>query len=198
MTTYKLLRGMDIEANFKIKKLWFWIPKKIDIRIRNYFISKENSIIYIVKNIYLNSRSKVYITVEFTNEDLEVFTRDLQLDEYLEIRYGEVKDLTYNINPTYPYIEKSEDGNVTEIIMKDDSVRILTSGSINLNNKIAGLIDIEGGLLKKDIRLSLWYKDMRKLIFIKITESGKILYSDISNMIGSTANIHRYIEGVEE
>ena len=198
MTTYKLLRGMDIEANFKIKKLWFWIPKKIDIRIRNYFISKENSIIYIVKNIYLNSRSKVYITVEFTNEDLEVFTRDLQLDEYLEIRYGEIKDLTYNINPTYPYIEKSEDGNVTEIIMKDDSVRILTSGSINLNNKIAGLIDIEGGLLKKDIRLSLWYKDMRKLIFIKITESGKILYSDISNMIGSTANIHRYIEGVEE
>lgn len=198
MTTYKLLRGMDIEANFKIKKLWFWIPKKIDIRIRNYFISKENSIIYIVKNIYLNSRSKVYITVEFTNEDLEVFTRDLQLDEYLEIRYGEVKDLTYNINPTYPYIEKSEDGNVTEIIMKDDSVRILTSGSINLNNKIAGLIDIEGGLLKKDIRLSLWYKDMRKLIFIKITESGKILYSDISNMIGSTANVHRYIEGVEE
>lgn len=198
MTTYKLLRGMDIEANFKIKKLWFWIPKKIDIRIRNYFISKENSIIYIVKNIYLNSRSKVYITVEFTNEDLEVFTRDLQLDEYLEIRYGEVKDLTYNINPTYPYIEKSEDGNVTEIIMKDDSVRILTSGSINLNNKIAGLIDIEGSLLKKDIRLSLWYKDMRKLIFIKITESGKILYSDISNMIGSTANIHRYIEGVEE
>lgn len=198
MTTYKLLRGMDIEANFKIKKLWFWIPKKVDIRIRNYFISKENSIIYIVKNIYLNSRSKVYITVEFTNEDLEVFTRDLQLDEYLEIRYGEVKDLTYNINPTYPYIEKSEDGNVTEIIMKDDSVRILTSGSINLNNKIAGLIDIEGGLLKKDIRLSLWYKDMRKLIFIKITESGKILYSDISNMIGSTANVHRYIEGVEE
>lgn len=198
MTTYKLLRGMDIEANFKIKKLWFWIPKKIDIRIRNYFISKENSIIYVVKNIYLNSRSKVYITVEFTNEDLEVFTRDLQLDEYLEIRYGEVKDLTYNINPTYPYIEKSEDGNVTEIIMKDDSVRILTSGSINLNNKIAGLIDIEGGLLKKDIRLSLWYKDMRKLIFIKITESGKILYSDISNMIGSTANVHRYIEGVEE
>lgn len=198
MTTYKLLRGMDIEANFKIKKLWFWIPKKIDIRIRNYFISKENSIIYIVKNIYLNSRSKVYITVEFTNEDLEVFTRDLQLDEYLEIRYGEVKDLTYNINPTYPYIEKSEDGNVTEIIMKDDSVRILTSGSINLNNKIAGLIDIEGSLLKKDIRLSLWYKDMRKLIFIKITESGKILYSDISNMIGSTANVHRYIEGVEE
>lgn len=198
MTTYKLLRGMDIEANFKIKKLWFWIPKKIDIRIRNYFISKENSIIYIVKNIYLNSRSKVYITVEFTNEDLEVFTRDLQLDEYLEIKYGEVKDLTYNINPTYPYIEKSEDGNVTEIIMKDDSVRILTSGSINLNNKIAGLIDIEGGLLKKDIRLSLWYKDMRKLIFIKITESGKILYSDISNMIGSTANVHRYIEGVEE
>ena len=198
MTTYKLLRGMDIEANFKIKKLWFWIPKKIDIRIRNYFISKENSIIYIVKNIYLNSRSKVYITVEFTNEDLEVFTKDLQLEEYLEIRYGEIKDLTYNINPTYPYIEKSEDGNVTEIIMKDDSVRILTSGSINLNNKIAGLIDIEGGLLKKDIRLSLWYKDMRKLIFIKITESGKILYSDISNMIGSTANIHRYIEGVEE
>lgn len=198
MTTYKLLRGMDIEANFKIKKLWFWIPKKIDIRIRNYFISKENSIIYIVKNIYLNSRSKVYITVEFTNEDLEVFTKDLQLEEYLEIRYGEVKDLTYNINPTYPYIEKSEDGNVTEIIMKDDSVRILTSGSINLNNKIAGLIDIEGGLLKKDIRLSLWYKDMRKLIFIKITESGKILYSDISNMIGSTANVHRYIEGVEE
>lgn len=198
MITYKFLRGMDIEANFKIKKLWFWIPKKIDIRIRNYFISKENSIIYIVKNIYLNSRSKVYITVEFTNEDLEVFTRDLQLDEYLEIRYGEVKDLTYNINPTYPYIEKSEDGNVTEIIMKDDSVRILTSGSINLNNKIAGLIDIEGGLLKKDIRLSLWYKDMRKLIFIKITESGKILYSDISNMIGSTANVHRYIEGVEE
>lgn len=198
MTTYKLLRGMDIEANFKIKKLWFWIPKKIDIRIRNYFISKENSIIYIVKNIYLNSRSKVYITVEFTNEDLEVFTKDLQLEEYLEIRYGEIKDLTYNINPTYPYIEKSEDGNVTEIIMKDDSVRILTSGSINLNNKIAGLIDIEGGLLKKDIRLSLWYKDMRKLIFIKITESGKILYSDISNMIGSTANVHRYIEGVEE
>lgn len=199
MTSYKLLRGMHVTVTFKIKKLCFWISKKLDIKVRNCFIDGKNtSIIYIIRNIYVDSNSNLHIQVEFTDENLEVYTKDLLLKEYLEIRYKYIKDLTYNINPTYPYIEKIEDGHVTEIIMEYDKVQVLIPGPINLNNKIAKLIEIEGVIAKKDIRLSLWYRDMRKLIFIKINENGKILYSDISNMIGSIANLHRYIKEVED
>lgn len=192
MVTYKFRKCMNITTTFKIKKLFVWIKKKVNISIRDHFTNDFT--VYIIKNIYIDKKSNLHIQVEFSDINLQLHTKDLLLLEYLELRYnGKVKNITYFINDSCPYIEKIEDGNITDIIMKNDIILILTPGSINLNNTLAVILNIEGGTIKEDIRLALLYKDIGKIIFLKINENGNILYSDISNMIGSAVIIKRRI-----